>query len=274
MFVKEQRKPRFITTLWNKDPFRSRWGLIASVYSFVRDELGKGNVPLVHFLNFACPVMGILPPRAYLNVLGWTLHRDGDSQTLVQNQAVASAAGSRLQAEKYPGTETELLSAVIDIGYLPDQGADLMNKLRVDSHGTTTAFDPRMTLSVSYTPEKLHFMNTIRTDPLQATKELLGHAYDDYAIEMHGVKSHCVENLDSISHLPMQVALPDPRYYYNYSSSHSQLVTNSAPVMSFEDIPDHETFDIDSPWDVDTILGQDKSEGQRSRFLVRCSKQN
>lgn len=34
--------------------------------------------------------------------------------------------------------------------------------------------------------------------------------------------------------------------------------------MSFENIT--KSFDIDSPWDLDTILGQTQSEGDRSEF--------
>ncbi|KAG5946829.1 hypothetical protein E4U53_006511 [Claviceps sorghi] len=253
----------FLTTLWNRDPFRNKWALIAKVYSFVRDEIGKDKVSLTYFLRFACPVMGIIEPQAYLSVLGWSVEGVEPLQRLVQDEAVAALGQAQLANCEYPSTELELLSGLVNFGYLPEQGIDLIDKLGTNSNCIMATHSPRLTLPVSYTPEKLHFINTIRSDPIQATKELFGDAYDDYTIQMLGVRSHDVENLDSINHLPMQVEFPDPRYYYNYSTSHSQFHANGAPIMRFDNIPDHETFDIDNPWDVDAMLGQSQSEGQR-----------
>nr|QDH06609.1 mating-type A-1 protein [Epichloe glyceriae] len=254
----------FLTTLWNRDPFRNKWALIAKVYSFVRDEVGKDKVSLAYFLGFACPVMGIVEPQAYLSILGWSVEGVEPLQRLVQDEAVAALGQSHFSGCEYPSTELELLSGLVNVGYLPEQGIDLIDKLGTNSNTIMATSNPRLTLPVSYTPEKLQFMNTIRSDPVQATKELFGDAYDDYTVQMLGVRSHDVENLDSINHLPMQMDLPDPRYYYNYSTSHSQLAVNGAPILRFENIPDHESFDIDNPWDVDAMLGQSQSEGQRT----------
>lgn len=262
----------FLTTLWNKDPFRNKWALIAKVYSFVRDEVGKDKITLAYFLSFSCPLMGIIEPQAYLTILGWSVQEDSTPQKLIQDQAMAALGQAQLQSGEFPSTEIELLTALINVGYLPEQGVDLMRRLGANSSTIMATTNPRLSLPVSYTPEKLQFMGTIRADPVQATKELLGDAYDEYTIQMLGVKAHNVEDLDAISHLPMQVEMPDPRYYYNYSTSHSQLCLPEASVMRFENIPEHESFDIDSPWDVDAMLGQTQSEGARSKFTYPLPK--
>nr|AKE48503.1 MAT1-1-1 [Ustilaginoidea virens]AKE48507.1 MAT1-1-1 [Ustilaginoidea virens] len=262
--VQQKTASGFLTTLWNKDPFRNKWALIAKVYSFVRDEIGKDKVSLAYFLGFSCPVMGIVEPHVYLAVLGWSVQGTEGSQRLVQDQATAALGQSQLQNGEFPTTELELLTALVNVGYLPEQGIDLMEKLGANSSAIMATSNPRLSLPVSYTPEKLHFMSTIRSDPVQATKELFGDAYDEYTIQLLGIKSHDVEDLDSISHIQLQTELPDPRYYYSYATSNSQVDLNGLPVMTFEGIPEHESFDIDSPWDVDTILGQSQPEGQRT----------
>ncbi|TWU74669.1 hypothetical protein ED733_003798 [Metarhizium rileyi] len=273
--VQQKTASGFLTTLWNKDPFRNKWALIAKVYSFVRDEIGKDKITLAYFLSFSCPVMGIIEPQSYLAVLGWSVVGDSNSQKLVQDEAIAALGQSQLHSAEAPTTELELLTALVNVGYLPEQGIDLMGKLGANSNSImATTTQPRLSLPVSYTPEKLQFMGTIRTDPFQATKELLGDVYDEYTIQMLGVKAHNVEDLDSINHIPMQVELPDPRYYYNYSTSHAQLSLAGAPTMRFENIPEHESFDIDSPWDVDNILGQTQSEGDRTANMQRSPMHN
>lgn len=46
--------------------------------------------------------------------------------------------------------------------------------------------------------------------------------------------------------------------------TNKQMSLACSPTMSFENIT--KSFDIDSPWDLDTILGQTQSEGDRSEF--------
>lgn len=210
--------------------------------------------------------MGIIEPQVYLSILGWSVEENAGSQRLVQDQTLASLGQSQVHSTNFPTTEIELLTSLVSIGYLPDQGFNLMEKMGTNSNSIMATNGSRPSPPVSYTPEKLQFINTIRNDPVQATKELLGDAYDDYTVQMLGVRAHDVENLDSINHLPMQMEYPDPRYYYNYSTSHSQLSLPGEPIMRFDNLPNHEAFDIDSPWDVDAILGQAQQEGERSKL--------
>ncbi|KAG6210263.1 hypothetical protein E4U35_005600 [Claviceps purpurea] len=249
-----------LTSLWNKDPCRNKWVLIAKVYTFVRQQVGD-KISLGYFLQYACPVMGIVEPQAYLSVMGWSIEQP--SQRLIQDEAVANIVQSQLAAFECPSTELELLSALVNLGYLPEQGVDLIDKLSTNSIGIMTTRNPRLTLPVSYTPEKLNFMSKIKSDPVQATRDLLGDTYCDLTFQSIGVASYDVENLDSINHLPMQIELLDPRYYYNYSSSYPQFDMNTAPTMMLDHISEHESFDIDNPWDVDVMLGQSQSGGQR-----------
>lgn len=213
-------------------------------------------------------MMRIIEPETYLAALGWLVEEQQDgSQRLVQGEARAEDLLSKLPFRECPSTELELLSSLLNIGYLPEEAFDLLQRMSMSSNGLMTTLKPALDkVLVPYTREKIDFINTIHMDPLQATKELFGSEYDKETIVSLGVKIHDVQDVNSISHLPMQVPYPDPRLFYNYSTSHAPFPTEHDCVMQFEDIQDYDTFDIDSPWDLDIILRQTQTEGERSGF--------
>ncbi|KAK5998934.1 Mating-type protein MAT-1 [Cladobotryum mycophilum] len=257
--VQQKTASGFLTALWNKDPFRNKWALVAKVYSFVRDEIGRDKVSLSYFLGLSCPLMKITEPAVYLETFGWCVEDDetGTSK-LFQTETGTTITETNLQLEGCPSTENELLLAVINVGYFPDESPNLVERMNTSSNGIMTT--ATSTLPVPYTREKLDFMKTIRNDPIQASKELFGAEYCEETVQALGVNSHNAHNLNSIGHLPMQIAYPDPRRYYNYATTHSNLAQAGTPVMRLDNLPDCEPFDIDSPWDLDTILGHTQQE--------------
>lgn len=265
--VQQKTASGFLTTLWHKDPFRNKWALVAKVYSFVRDEVGKDRVSLAYFLSLACPTMSIIEPVAYLNTLGWHVREDdAGTQKLVQDDSFATLDESSSLSSECPSTEIELLSTLVGVGYFPDQGVDLLEKMGSNHSGIMTTRPAKYTPPVPYRREKTELINTIQSDPIQASKEILGDCYDENTIRHFGVKSYNVEDVDSITHLSMQREYQDPRFFYDYSVSYAGMDMNGSnePVMSFDSLPENETFDIDSPFDLDKILGQSQSEGERS----------
>ncbi|KAK2589560.1 hypothetical protein QQS21_012765, partial [Conoideocrella luteorostrata] len=259
----------FITLLWNRDPFRERWALLARVYTIIRNDIGKDRIILAHFLAYACPLMGIPRPDIYLAIFGWSIQGNVTAYQLVQNETLAAIGRAQLSPGPFPETDVELIEALVAINYLPDRGVDLIRRL--SSARAIPVVDvvspPAPPLPpVAHTTHKSQFINTARTNPDQATRDILANVVDTFAAQSLGARSqsHNVENLGSINHLPLQTQAPDPRCYYNYSTNTSQATANGAPTMTFDRIPDHESFDIDSPWDVDTIMDQSQSEGERT----------
>ncbi|KAL6713549.1 hypothetical protein ACLMJK_009014 [Lecanora helva] len=63
----------FLTNLWQFDPYKAKWSLLAKAYSVIRDSQGKDNVRLDHFLAFAGPLMGMIEPQHYLQTMGWEI---------------------------------------------------------------------------------------------------------------------------------------------------------------------------------------------------------
>nr|BAC67541.2 MAT1-1-1 [Cordyceps tenuipes] len=145
LFPESQQKAAsgFLTTLWSKDPYRNRWAMIAKVYSFVRDEMGKTRAPLSSFLMAACPAMDILPPDEYLRVLGWVVEdTEHGTKRLVQKDELRVPKAT---TRPCPDSELELFQGMIELGYMPDENVSLLEALLAqDSRSALTS-----TISIS-----------------------------------------------------------------------------------------------------------------------------
>ncbi|KAL2353818.1 mating-type protein MAT alpha 1-domain-containing protein [Cryomyces antarcticus] len=58
-------------SLWQADPFKAKWSILAKAYSIIRDYKGKSLAPLDEFLAVVGFYIGIIPPGEYLSALGW-----------------------------------------------------------------------------------------------------------------------------------------------------------------------------------------------------------
>lgn len=74
----------FLTILWQNDPFKAKWSILAKSYSLIRDSQGKANAPLEKFLAINGPLIGIIEPAYYLEALSWEVAVDEDGQTVMR----------------------------------------------------------------------------------------------------------------------------------------------------------------------------------------------
>ncbi|KAF2397504.1 hypothetical protein EJ06DRAFT_584435 [Trichodelitschia bisporula] len=72
----------FMKVMWDSDPFKAKWSILAKAYSTIRDEVGKTAAPLAGFLDKVVPLVGIVPRNMYLETMGWTMCHD--SKTLAR----------------------------------------------------------------------------------------------------------------------------------------------------------------------------------------------
>ncbi|KAH0403927.1 hypothetical protein KCU89_g1638, partial [Aureobasidium melanogenum] len=59
--------------MWQNDPFRAKWSILAKAYSIIRESNTKDAAPLDKFLALTCPLIGIIPRDDYLGVMGWSI---------------------------------------------------------------------------------------------------------------------------------------------------------------------------------------------------------
>ncbi|KAL8689648.1 MAG: hypothetical protein Q9224_004595 [Gallowayella concinna] len=66
----------YIVFLWQSDPFKAKWALLAKAYSVIRDRVGKEHAPLDAFLSLVADFVGVIGPHSYLSTMGWEVSVD------------------------------------------------------------------------------------------------------------------------------------------------------------------------------------------------------
>ena len=72
--------------VWQEDPFKAKWTIIAKSYSVIRDSLGKKNAPLNRFLAITCSLMAIIEPAQYFIIMGWEIATGEAGETIMRRR--------------------------------------------------------------------------------------------------------------------------------------------------------------------------------------------
>ena len=85
-FPKHQQKDisGYLTKLWQSDPFKAKWSLLAKAYSVIRDNKGKDIVHLDQFLAISVSLIGIIKPEHYLQTMGWEIAAQENGQAMIK----------------------------------------------------------------------------------------------------------------------------------------------------------------------------------------------
>ncbi|KAI7761433.1 hypothetical protein LZL87_002248 [Fusarium oxysporum] len=266
----------FLTQLWGGDPHRNKWALIAKVYSFLRDQLGKGTVNLSAFLGIACPLMNMVEPSVYIEVLGWEQTAPQGIVTFQQNIDIMKANLARL-FNVHPTTEIDLLTSVLSAGYFTDFSQVLLMRMWACQNGimTTTSATAGNSVattqplyeSVPTTAEKVSFINAVRESRNLAAHDLFGPEYDAAFFGNRFVHSWEVQDLTSFQNVQISVADSpmESNTLYNFCMP-SQCLPQ---VSEFDlyDVIDTSIIDISSAWSIDQYLHEKQSKMQQ-QFLM------
>ncbi|EXL83990.1 mating-type protein MAT-1 [Fusarium oxysporum f. sp. conglutinans race 2 54008] len=272
----------FLTQLWGGDPHRNKWALIAKVYSFLRDQLGKGTVNLSAFLGIACPLMNMVEPSIYIEVLGWEQTAPQGIVTFQQNTDIMKANLARL-FNVHPTTEIDLLTSILSAGYFTDFSQVLLMRMWACQNGimTTTSATAGNSVattqplyeSVPTTAEKVSFINAVRESRNLAAHDLFGPEYDAAFFGNRFVHSWEVQDLTSFQNVQISVADSpmESNTLYNF-----RMPSQCLPQVSefdLYDVIDTSIIDISSAWSIDQYLHekQSKMQQQCKYFLFRNS---
>nr|QBK47382.1 MAT1-1 [Neocamarosporium betae] len=102
--------------LWEADPNKSLWSLMAKAWSAIRDQVGKDQAPLDGFFSIICPQLQMPSPETYLESHGWTptIDKDGGPTVSRDNDfQVASVSAGNLSVE-------DIIAYVQAMGYAQD----------------------------------------------------------------------------------------------------------------------------------------------------------
>jgi hypothetical protein len=273
LFPEAQQKTAsgFLTALWQHEPFRNRWTLIAKVYSFIRDEVGKQKVSLPYFLGICCPIMKIISPISYLHFFGWTVEgNEKEGQKLVRQWTPTDTQIEGIQSQSYPNTEIDLLRTMLSLGYLPEESMLLMERMRSNSNGVMDTGSGSSRFPVPFNAQKMDYINTVREDPIQAAQELFGIHYNDASVRVDGYRVYDAENLDDINHLSMLIPPASPTSLYHYTGTYAHLGYSGDPTMRFFQQPEHQNLSVRNPIQMESFIGHPAEEGDRSKSPRLC----
>lgn len=241
----------FLTTLWNKDSSRNNWSLIAKLYSFVRDEVGKPQVSLSEYLNLACPLMQIVHPDVYLQELSWTVESGEDGAKKLVRVPRSTTKEGQTATSTPPNTELGLLVELVRAGYMSDKGFELVESLNSSYSGLMTAQTSERDLETA-TEE------TSKPCPVQ--KSTFNHSFQSFAANSFPSSVSPASHIPHINKFALQASLVDnARRCYPYNSNNSSLSYGEL-MLRLDAVPESQPYDIDNPWDVDAVLGYQQPE--------------
>nr|AEP03790.1 mating type protein MAT1-1-1 [Fusarium sacchari]BAE94379.1 MAT1-1-1 protein carrying alpha-box domain [Fusarium sacchari] len=264
----------FLTQLWGGDPHRNKWALIAKVYSFLRDQLGKGTVNLSAFLGIACPLMNMVEPSVYIEVLGWQQTAPQGVLTFQQNTDIMKANLAR-RFNVQPTTEIDLLTSVLSAGYFTDFSQVLLMRMWACQNGimTTTSATAGNSVAtpqplyetVPTTAEKTSFINAVRESRNLAAQDLFGVEYDAAFFGNRFVHSWEVHDLASFQNVQISVADSPMESNTLYNFHMDGHYRPQASEFDLYDVIDTSIIDISSAWSIDQYLHEKQSKMQQQQ---------
>lgn len=84
-----------IRLLWQNDPSKANWSILAKAYSMIREHKAKDAAPLDVFLSLclSCPYIGVIPRDDYLSVMGWEIVGE-DGKKIMERRFLLSRLAS------------------------------------------------------------------------------------------------------------------------------------------------------------------------------------
>ncbi|KAG8168077.1 hypothetical protein KVR01_003766 [Diaporthe batatas] len=155
-YPQADRSP-FIREMWEKEPHKPIWTLIAKVWTHIRDYSG-GFDSTIQFAVAAIEETGLTQPDLWLSTYNMALVRDNTgSVTLQQNRAPTAIPEPRQL------TDVELLFGVIKRGLPVKNPVDLLDKLVKSQRHYMTVTDR----NVPFGEVDLNFNDAINNVPVQ-----------------------------------------------------------------------------------------------------------
>ncbi|KAL8815148.1 MAG: hypothetical protein Q9191_008486 [Dirinaria sp. TL-2023a] len=80
--LQQKENSPFLSKLWEHDPFKAKWAILAKAYSIIRDEKDIRDRELLQkFLKVNTGFVEMVTPEVYLETLGWTFVVDAEGRT-------------------------------------------------------------------------------------------------------------------------------------------------------------------------------------------------
>jgi hypothetical protein len=142
--IPQKSKSGFLRVLWENDPFKAKWALLAKAYSSVRDD-NPGQVSLDTYMSICDQFIGVIAPEHYLAAMNWNVGGSGSGEMSLQRGNVANAGFdmSLLTTDK---SASDIVNHCYEVGYVKATG-DLG-----DGSATAQSIVPALAFAVQPAP--------------------------------------------------------------------------------------------------------------------------
>lgn len=106
-----------IGLLWEADPNKSLWSLMAKAWSTIRDQIGKDQAPLDQFFRIICPHLKLPDPASYLEIHGWILNVNGEGDPTISRSADSEFASIGTGNTDMALSVEDIITYVQSLGY-------------------------------------------------------------------------------------------------------------------------------------------------------------
>lgn len=86
--LQQKNTSSLLKTMWDRDPFKAKWSIIARAYTSIRNQVGKTNASIDIFFDIVCPRMGIISVEDYLIWMRWTIETSRDGTILLHQDSL------------------------------------------------------------------------------------------------------------------------------------------------------------------------------------------
>ena len=116
----QKAKSGILRFLWQNDPFKAKWAILAKAYSRIRDEHSNSNdVSLETFLGLNASFIGIIGPNSYLDVMGWELTVEEDQQYTMARVSQTAPKETDISTNY---SVNDIVKHCYDTGYVSQKG--------------------------------------------------------------------------------------------------------------------------------------------------------
>ena len=64
--MRQNNVSTIMSRLWQADPTKAKWTILAMAYTEIRDKVGTNRAPLPAFLAITAPLVGLINPNDYV----------------------------------------------------------------------------------------------------------------------------------------------------------------------------------------------------------------
>jgi hypothetical protein len=85
--MQQKNTSGLLKIMWDQDPFKAKWSIIARAYTNIRDQVGKENASIEVFFSIVCPKMGIIGVDDYFARMEWVAETGEDGSVFLNQKS-------------------------------------------------------------------------------------------------------------------------------------------------------------------------------------------